>query len=62
MRGFLTALMMRSVSKAAKMVRILKRAVRQNIRLDAFEDAKAIAGPLVEAIRFRMLLGNIFER
>jgi len=54
--------MMRSVSKAAKMVRILKRAVRQNIRLDAFEDAKAIAGPLVEAIRFRMLLGNIFER
>ena len=44
------------------MVRILKRAVRQNIRLDAFEDAEVIAEPLVDAIRFRMLLGNVFER
>ena len=41
---------------------IVKRAVSQNIRFNALEDAEAISIAFIEAVRFGMLLGNLIKR
>ena len=43
-------------------VRIVQRAVGQNVGLDAFEDPEVLAEALVQSVGFPMLLGDLLDR
>ena len=46
------------VERFQHLIRVIKRAILENVGFDTFEDTEALSTPPIQAISFRMLLGD----